>query len=38
MVKKAQIENQEVDVFELRRELDLRPDVQYLNMLDSEKD
>jgi hypothetical protein len=37
-VKKAQIENQEVDVFELRRELDLRPDVQYLNMLDSEKD
>ena len=38
MVKKAQIENQEVDVLELRRELDLRPDVQYLNMLDSEKD
>jgi hypothetical protein len=38
LVKQAQKENQDVDVLELRRELDQRPDVQYLNMLDSEKD
>jgi hypothetical protein len=38
LVKQAQKENPDVDVLELRRELDQRPDVQYLNMLDSEKD
>jgi len=38
LVKQAQKENSDVDILELRRELDQRPDVQYLNMLDSEKD
>ncbi len=38
LVKRALLEDPEVNPRQLRAELDQRPDVQYLTMLDSEKD